>query len=201
MTCRLRQGFTLIELLVVIAIIAVLAGTIFPVFARAREKARQTRCTANLKQIGLAVEMYATDYDEAYPLVGYAGAGGTIIPGMVYWNEELLPYVRSDDLLVCPSHSRRRSDANCRWSYGWNYYLSGDCPGSFSDPSAVIISGDCHGISCAINYPSDPNPASAANEWPPDPRHNGMAVFLFADGHCKAMEPEATETPVSLWDR
>ena len=59
-----RRGFTLIELLVVIAIIAILAAILFPVFARAREKARQTSCLSNLKQVGLASNMYLQDYDE-----------------------------------------------------------------------------------------------------------------------------------------
>src|SRR5581483_6168155 len=63
-----RPGFTLIELLVVIAIIAILAAILFPVFAQAREKARQATCTSNLKQVGLAVMMYASDHDECLPL-------------------------------------------------------------------------------------------------------------------------------------
>ena len=66
-----KQGFTLIELLVVIAIIAILASILFPVFARAREKARQTSCLSNMKQLGLACSMYAQDYDELLPTEDY----------------------------------------------------------------------------------------------------------------------------------
>ena len=65
---RGRTGFTLIELLVVIAIIAILAAILFPVFAQAREKARQTACLSNMKQIGLGITMYVQDYDETYPM-------------------------------------------------------------------------------------------------------------------------------------
>ncbi|MFA4044255.1 MAG: hypothetical protein HZRFUVUK_001041, partial [Candidatus Fervidibacterota bacterium] len=68
---RMHRGFTLIELLVVIAIIAILAAILFPVFARAREKARQASCQSNLKQIGLAIFQYAQDYDERLPLAWY----------------------------------------------------------------------------------------------------------------------------------
>src|SRR5271170_7022954 len=63
-----RYAFTLIELLVVIAIIAILAAILFPVFAQARESARQTVCTSNVRQIGLGVQMYVQDYDENYPI-------------------------------------------------------------------------------------------------------------------------------------
>ena len=74
-----RRGFTLIELLVVIAIIAILAAILFPVFARAREKARQASCTSNLKQLTLGVIMYASDYDSKFPYCTpgcVAGTGG-----------------------------------------------------------------------------------------------------------------------------
>ena len=72
----MRRGFTLIELLVVIAIIAILAAILFPVFARAREKARQTSCLSNCKQLGLGVLMYAQDYDELLAMNYNDGTGG-----------------------------------------------------------------------------------------------------------------------------
>jgi len=79
------QGFTLIELLVVIAIIAILAAILFPVFAQAREKARAISCLSNTKQIGLAVLMYAQDYDETYPIAwGFYGG----------WYETVDPYIK-----------------------------------------------------------------------------------------------------------
>src|SRR6185436_4509460 len=68
---RLRAGFTLIELLVVIAIIAILAAILFPVFAQAREKARQAACSSNMKQIGLGLMMYTKDYDETFPFSAF----------------------------------------------------------------------------------------------------------------------------------
>lgn len=71
-----RNGFTLIELLVVIAIIAILAAILFPVFAQAREKARQTMCLSNSRQMGLAVQMYTQDYDEVLPTVRMMGTPG-----------------------------------------------------------------------------------------------------------------------------
>ena len=86
-----KQAFTLIELLVVIAIIAILAAILFPVFAQAREKARQTACISNMKQAGTAVMMYSQDYDEQYPLGSYILAGMTTA---VTWQDLVEPYVK-----------------------------------------------------------------------------------------------------------
>ncbi len=95
-------GFTLIELLVVIAIIAILAAILFPVFAQAREKARQTSCISNLKQIGTAFVSYSQDYDEMWPrtLWGASPSGA-----VCSWPTIIQPYVKSVDIFRCPSYT------------------------------------------------------------------------------------------------
>ena len=90
------KAFTLIELLVVIAIIAILAAILFPVFAQAREKARQTACLSNAKQIGTAVAMYTQDYDEMYPSADYSK-----------YLVLVQPYAKNEDIWKCPSESGR----------------------------------------------------------------------------------------------
>jgi len=116
-----KRGFTLIELLVVIAIIAILAAILFPVFAQAREKARQTVCLSNTKQIGLGLTMYVNDYDETFPrmddciaprtlpwlptAVGCTGPYGQRI-NHYKWQYWIYPYVKNIDIFFCPSRQR-----------------------------------------------------------------------------------------------
>src|SRR5258705_11923651 len=98
-----RRGFTLIELLVVIAIIAILAAILFPVFAQAREKARQTGCLSNHKQIGTAIMMYAQDYDEQFvPQWIWIQNDGTGVARYPQWPRLLQPYVRGADVFTEP---------------------------------------------------------------------------------------------------
>jgi prepilin-type N-terminal cleavage/methylation domain-containing protein/prepilin-type processing-associated H-X9-DG protein len=104
-----RPAFSLIELLIVIAVIAIIAAILFPVFAQARERARMSACMANMRQIGHAMMMYVQDYDETYPYVHFH----SFIPfpldsdkgNRTYcWRNALLPYLKSIDILACPSN-------------------------------------------------------------------------------------------------
>lgn len=96
---RKRSAFTLIELLVVIAIIALLAAILFPVFAKAREKARQASCLSNQKQLGLGIMQYLQDYDEQMPVVWDTNRAPA-----VNWGIEIYPYVKSLSVFKCPSN-------------------------------------------------------------------------------------------------
>jgi prepilin-type N-terminal cleavage/methylation domain-containing protein/prepilin-type processing-associated H-X9-DG protein len=109
---RFAHAFTLIELLVVIAIVAILAAILFPVFAQAREKARQATCTSNLKQLGTAAQMYMQDYDGMYtPPFLYYGAQ-SVRPNLHWWDDLLQPYIKNRQVSVCPSFKwRLNSDA------------------------------------------------------------------------------------------
>ena len=106
--CRTR-GFTLIELLVVIAIIAILAAILFPVFAQARESARMSSCLSNMKQLGLALRMYAQDYDETYSNVRLTdGPGGRLDTGIV-WMNVVQPYIKNKGIFGCPANPYKDS--------------------------------------------------------------------------------------------
>ena len=127
----MKRAFTLIELLVVIAIIAILAAILFPVFAQAREKARQTSCLSNTKQMGLATFMYIQDYDETYP----PSFGGLIVDPRIPAADRILnpfygacrvtPYVKNSLIFTCPSDATSKMwielDGKAyRFSYYWN---------------------------------------------------------------------------------
>jgi len=124
-------GFTLIELLVVIAIIAILAAILFPVFAQAREKARQVSCLSNIKQINLGWQMYLQDYDETWPFrpTGQAVGPGaacdwryvcdspqTRIGSYINWWDIVQPYTRNHQIIACPSAPREPNLAPAGWT-------------------------------------------------------------------------------------
>ncbi len=114
-----KRGFTLIELLVVIAIIAILAAILFPVFATAREKARQTGCLSNMRQIGLALTQYEQDYDEINP-------GGANFYGQGNgWAAQLYTYVKAKGAFICPSDTYTLEGS----SFGMNSNLAKESGG------------------------------------------------------------------------
>ncbi|MCE5239564.1 DUF1559 domain-containing protein [bacterium] len=113
----MRRGFTLIELLVVIAIIAILAAILFPVFAKAREKARQSSCLSNVKQLAIAAFTYAQDYDERTLPYSQLDSGGGY-----RWYHLVEPYVKNTQVLKCPSHNptNMAQTSNLPIGYGIN---------------------------------------------------------------------------------
>jgi len=140
-----REGFTLIELLVVIAIIAILAAILFPVFAQAREKARQASCSSNLKQIGIASLMYVQDYDDNYfPAFTFWGTG----VATWYYSETaptwtlnpsggmLQPYMKSIPIMACPSDVDKPMFGVGVLGYGLNFFAITDpvYTGNLQDP-------------------------------------------------------------------
>ncbi|MFO8079168.1 MAG: DUF1559 domain-containing protein [Armatimonadota bacterium] len=157
----MRRGFTLIELLVVIAIIAILAAILFPVFARAREKARQTSCLNNVKQISLGILMYANDYDEKMPMLYM----NRISPSSNWYGiaQMLDPYIKNLNVHDCPSasHTSNLSSYSGNRSYGYHRGIivanGGRKLSLIKRPSEIVMLGDtCHDPNsrCSLNSPS-----------------------------------------------
>jgi len=199
-----RRGFTLIELLVVIAIIAILAAILFPVFARAREKARQTSCLSNMKQIGLAMIMYTQDYDEKFVSLRqnncHNPTGRRLNQGngqrCNYWIECVAPYVKNDQIFRCPSDDTRGDngdwhDSSLAHGYAENAYLCGVNQALVRSVATCVMnletSWACPDLGC-WSLCGVPN------------AHNEMSNWTFCDGHAKAMKCRQTVTPQFMWN-
>lgn len=190
-----RRGFTLIELLVVIAIIAILAAILFPVFARAREKARQTSCLSNLKQIGLGELMYAQDNDEKCNprQVCNSGLTGCFVRGEGSGTGymPLNPYMKNKQVWVCPSCSNADEPG---LSYGYNCALDCRAMATINKPSETVMFAD-HRVNTTYRWSggwlasNEGCCGGQANDvvyphWL-DVNHNGGANIVMADGHAK----------------
>lgn len=203
-----KKGFTLIELLVVIAIIAILAAILFPVFTRVRQQANKTTCSSNMRQMGLAVGMYANDWSDRFPLDSHTGSNASWV-----WVASLEPYVKSKRLLYrCPS------DPSTNWtkplegflltrktSYGTNFWM---LPLQFCDELPTICG---HSTLRSVRMPAGTIYIVETKEygtsdhvhpawwyWPNDSGtyiepekelamtwHTGGTNYTFVDGHAK----------------
>ncbi len=206
----MRKGFTLIELLVVIAIIAILAAILFPVFARAREKARQTSCLSNTKQLGLGFMQYVQDYDEVLPLwrntMGTSGVGGDDR----YWYQVIDPYVKNSQVFRCPSRPDRSV------GYGMNcdslgYGSSSSCGparslAEIAKPAETVLLIDLNSP-CAYSpsrWAAGPSDADWDGIYIPylaAAIHNGGGNVAFCDGHSKWLHSDDYLLDASIWDR
>ena len=209
-----KKGFTLIELLVVIAIIAILAAILFPVFAQARDKARQSACLSNVKQIATAIQLYTDDYDETYPVTSEQdcecvpeGWGAMTNKNAHSVKVLLQPYCRNLDLFVCPNASRARQYDNdygyC--SYAWNGGVMDATHGTpamaaLNNPSSIILSIE---MSAADQWnrmmPYWHNHGHwwcgvAINSVVPIHAGKTLSNMAFADGHAKGVKEGLIQT-------
>ena len=222
---RKSTAFTLIELLVVIAIIAILAAILFPVFAQAREKARQAACLSNQKQIGTALMMYLQDFDEMYPRHFYVGPAKPPATGLTNytWTQVTYPYVKSTAVYTCPSRNDiawtdpdNYAQSHSKITYGLNYWLN---TYYYPDATLATIQKPAETIWVAENgintataggfyqvYPSVygyrfPTNATYGFNVPTAigrlaNRHNEGLNIVWADGHAKWMRRDVIESDV-----
>lgn len=209
-----KSGFTLIELLVVIAIIAILAAILFPVFAKAREKARQTSCLSNTKQLGTALEMYKQDYDQTYcGAYVYRGAWGDA--SQLYWFPATLePYTKNKQVAICPSGSTVESFASpntwdtpngIKFSYGYSDLVGWAAESSVTQPANTIVlfeadstrSGGKYGMMEVWDWSQIDPSYSIGQATAMGYRHNDGFNLVFCDGHAKWYK--AGSTTQAMW--
>jgi prepilin-type N-terminal cleavage/methylation domain-containing protein/prepilin-type processing-associated H-X9-DG protein len=199
-----RKGFTLIELLVVIAIIAILAAILFPVFAKAREKARQSACSSNAKQIILAFNMYTQDYDEIMGIRDFLQ------------RPTLAPYIKNDQVWKCPSLALSIIPGGCgsphtngntttKTPYCFDRGALGEAEARVINSAGTIIMGErdvvcSYLFSCQTNGGAGVTPChgytdtvGSLGDW-----HSGGSNAGFIDGHVKWMIKSAFNN-TSLW--
>lgn len=161
-----KRGFTLIELLVVIAIIAILAAILFPVFAKARDKARQASCLSNLKQICNAAMMYVQDYDEKFMRA---------FTDQEFWPQQLQPYIKNWSVYNCPSNDVW-GDGEVVWGGNWM--------GKMPDYCFAYKLWDAREASTPLSMASIPAPAEKYMVYDSCTPIGGQAAFALCATKC-----------------
>ncbi|HVK02066.1 MAG TPA: prepilin-type N-terminal cleavage/methylation domain-containing protein [Armatimonadaceae bacterium] len=194
-----RSGFTLIELLVVIAIIAILAAILFPVFAGAREKARQTSCLSNTRQYSTATMMYVQDYDETFPFSAWMN--GACV-ATFYW--AVHPYVKNDQITKCPSDDDPAKvvelvGAPCADTPPLNSYVVNHAlfTNGFFPGAAPAALGDVpRPAETVLNYDGNVAPGAAPGLQVQlvQARHQNTFNAAFVDGHVKNIQARESGT-------
>jgi prepilin-type processing-associated H-X9-DG protein len=196
----------LIELLVVLAIIALLAAILFPVFARAREKARQTSCASNLRNLATAILMYTQDYDEKLPLAAYANGASALT-----WHDLTDPYAKNTQIWHCPSSPLQLTDAGgaITTHFGYNAAYLTDMATDFSNagthsavslaainsPTETLLVADAKSSVAASwcgdegKYMLAPSQTDADCWGRPNPLHFAGSNVAYIDGHVKWQLP------------
>jgi prepilin-type N-terminal cleavage/methylation domain-containing protein/prepilin-type processing-associated H-X9-DG protein len=220
-----RNAFTLIELLVVIAIIALLAAILFPVFARARENARRSTCSNNLKQLGVGLIQYVQDNDEFFPPGTNLGvAGGTGDRG---WAGPIYPYVKNTQLYKCPNDITVATAPAVTVSYGIPKVLvaTNNTPNTmgahmsqFNATARSVAMFEVNGCTADVRNPLEQGSCTATGKstvspggklafgrgwttngtgnYTTNPYHFDGANYLAVDGHVKFFKPFAVSPGV-----
>lgn len=211
-----RRGFTLIELLVVIAIIAILAALLFPVFARAREKARTASCQSNLHQLGAALAMYVGDHDERYPWDDLTIGEREGVHPTWTWRLMIFPYVRNTQVYVCPS-AAELSGFDATWpdyeqtaGYALNHVHWDDDLGNGAEPppghttaevrfpSRTVLVTEFTGQYVISHFGTQQHGYVRSDQA--GTRHSGGCNWLFCDGHVKWHRPsQVTCSDAQCW--
>lgn len=155
---RRIRGYTLVELLVVIAIIGVLMAILFPVYSTARQKAYETVCISNMRQLTLAILAYASNHNER-------------LPDASTWVSDIMPHVKDQDIFKC-----RRDGSGEDCSYAMNAALSGRSLSMLNDTGVVLL---------YETATPGPCPYGGVEDIADPPRHNGGNIYGFADSHVK----------------
>jgi prepilin-type N-terminal cleavage/methylation domain-containing protein len=198
----LDGAFTLIELLVVIAIIAILAAILFPVFAQAKQSAKQAQCMSNERNLGLAMALYQNDYDDRFALAAYGTETAFLL-----WHDLTDPYVKNKEIWQCPGSSLSRTDTTgaitSHFGYNVGYittfridfsnandhtaYVATD----FANPAESIVFTTARtSLFPESSWCGDDGKLLLPPSWPsadcwgrPDPVHFDQATIFWMDGH------------------